>query len=279
MQFFSKSLTFLPFLLPTTAAAQNYIEVLTQCETAIEQSDNVSLINAADQIRTWTNLFNDSYQDRGEKCLEAATGEPWIYTRQINAFSPLSQIRAAQEAAELNRQEAERNAEIEEERRIEELNQRRCSILTDLPPLIEKMQELEQLRVEYETYKQASIIRAKMETLAACRDFYEVDSSSALLNPVCSLSFAEFGLSDTIQNSYAPLELEMTKELVLNLQAQLEFISRTDRLPEDLLEEELQRERRQLIRSLPAELRPEAEQLSIWELRKLPLELELANCG
>lgn len=151
----------LVFAQVSSAASKN--SIISECMKAIDDSDNETIQEQANEIMKWTNLFSDELKIKGAECLEAAKGEPFIYDASQKSFVSGDAVYSAVSPQEARRIEQEFN---QAKRRLEDA--------------IDNLSTLNAELIQNEIYQ-------------ACSLEYAQNSTQTMLNQICINSFSAKG--------------------------------------------------------------------------------------
>ncbi|QYK42825.1 MAG: hypothetical protein KF887_06910 [Paracoccaceae bacterium] len=178
--------------LPASARA----ELIAACASAISTGNTSAADTAAKSIMQFRYVFDTKQIAASLDCLNAVTGQAWIYSSSEAAFLTVEDNQARASAREAEARARELAAS---ERALEEARQQAAL-------RIEQEAEAAALRAERDA--EATAIRAAREaererradillrTYLACQTLLAKDEVAALTNPVCHPLFLELGLGD-----------------------------------------------------------------------------------
>lgn len=166
----------------TPAFSQNAVDVVEECEKAIENNDTDTIMKHAEEIKDWTNLFNTALIKKGEACLQAATGVEWKYFSRKSAFLSGDEARAEEDFVASAGQRRE-----EQKIKFEKL---RCEIVI-------AEEELNILVEQQDSFRNALVNELFIKTQSECNQLYKKSPNEALLNITCQDIFQHTGIPDS----------------------------------------------------------------------------------
>lgn len=140
-----------------------------RCMSALNNGDMENVVTQASIIKDQVNVANVNVE-KGEKCLEAAFGGNYAYSRKT--------LRWVSGAAAIEAEKAN------------ELRQAKASVLTELRCLTEKIEAIEIVYQGLEVgVRAANNSLIKDVTLKACQRLHSKNPDNAILNPICHEAF------------------------------------------------------------------------------------------
>ncbi|MBO6899102.1 MAG: hypothetical protein JJ868_17160 [Shimia sp.] len=192
-------------IVPTLGMAQSKQDLADECRRSVDEGNLARALEISDTMKWWKHLFDVQLIKSVEHCLSASTGEEWRCFHTKGEF--LSGDKAKKEAQYIAGAEERRaNLKFEKKRKY-------CKVFA-------AEQRVEKLEIQLKAMEAQRLVEYQSKTLEACNATYENDQNRALLNPVCSKVFREFGLPDS------KLEFDISTLIVARtqvLQAQLEL--------------------------------------------------------
>lgn len=192
-------------IVPTFGMAQSKQDLADECRRSVDEGSLTRALEISETMKWWKHLFDVGLIKSVEHCLTASTGEEWRYFHTKGEFL----------FGEKAKKETQYIAGAEERRANHKLEKKRkhCKVLA-------AEQKVEKLEFQLKAIEAQRLVEYQSKTLEACNATYEDDQNRALLNPVCSKVFQEFGLPDS------KLEFDISTLIVARsevLQAQLEL--------------------------------------------------------
>lgn len=226
------------------AHSQDKAAMTQECLLAHSEGNSSRAREIVEEIKTWEKLYKIEVRTEARECLDAVTGEDWLYnvkmekfiSRQVIAEQAEEQRLEAEEQrleAEAARLEAEA-AKLAEERALAEEAAKYAELVKA------RVCELRGLVRQYDkTISEAEAARRdrRVETLSAtvqeCSAWFDEAPREALTNDICNPIFTAGGLPNSNISGPSQLEEILAESAGLSAKRELEVVVSSGMLIED----------------------------------------------
>lgn len=228
------------------AHSQDKAAMTKECLLAHSEGNSSRAREIVEEIKTWEKLYKIKVRTEARECLDAVTGEDWLYNVQMEKFISRQVIAEQAEEQRLEAEAAKLEAEaarLAEERALAKEAAKAAEEAAKYAELVRaRVRELRGLVRQYDkTISEAEAARRdrRIETLSAtvreCSLWFDDAPREALTNDTCNSIFTAGGLPNSPITGPSQLEEILAESAGLSAKRELEAVVSSGMLIEDYM--------------------------------------------